>query len=72
MNTLQLDKNGTTYLFRYAPGGEDEVVGQLIRMAEDDSYDLDWLDAATLSFEVVRRAACRYRTASDPAMENLD
>ena len=57
MNALRLDKNGITYLFRYADGSEDEVVGELIRLAQDAWSGLDWLDAATLSFQVVRRVA---------------
>lgn len=72
MNTLRIDKNGISHLFRYADGGEDLMVAELIRLAEDDQSDLDWLDAATLSFEVVRRASCRGRLDSDVALEGLD
>ena len=60
MNLLQIHKGGDTYLFRYAEGCEDAVMDELIRLADDDEHALDWLDAATMSYELVRRAARRY------------
>ena len=71
MNTLQFATNGLTYLFRYAPGCEDQVVAELIRLADDDAHDLDWLDAATLSFQVVSGAARRRHAPDKAAMEGL-
>jgi hypothetical protein len=55
--TLDFNKNGQTYVFRYAPGDEDAVVEKLMSLAEDAQSPLDWLDAATLSFQVTQRAA---------------
>lgn len=55
--TLDFSKNGQTYVFRYAPGDEDAVVEKLMSLAEDADCPLDWLDAATLSFQVTQRAA---------------
>lgn len=59
MNTLQFATGGMTYLFRYAPGCEAHVVGELMRLADDEDHELDWLDAATLGFQVVRGARGR-------------
>ena len=59
MNTLQFARNGTTYVFRYAPGGERQVVAELLRLADEETTGLDWLDAATLSFQVVCGATGR-------------
>ena len=68
MNTLQFARNGTTYVFRYADGGESQVVGELLRLADDEANGLDWLDAATLSFLVIsgatRRRVARAETAT--------
>ena len=65
--TLSLVKDGHKYLFRYAPGSENELVEEIIRMAEDDQCNLDWLDAATLSFQVARNAAAACtRTVKTP------
>ena len=69
MNTLQFARNGMTYLFRYADGCEDQVVGELIRLAGDDAHVLDWLDAATLSFQVVSEAVHRRHARDGAAME---
>jgi hypothetical protein len=57
VRSLQIQKNDHLYVFRYAPGNEDELVDELIRLAEDDLSPIDWLDAATLSFQVTHQAA---------------
>lgn len=55
--TLCLEKEGHTYLFRYAKGLEDEVVEEMMCLADDDEMDFDWMDAAALSFQVTHYAA---------------
>ncbi len=55
--TLHLEKGGHTYLMKYAPGLEDEVVEELMYLADDCESDFDWLDAAALSFQVTQFAA---------------
>jgi len=55
--TLNLTKGDHTYVFRYAPGCEDLILDEIAALAEDDGCDLDWLDAATLGFQVARSAA---------------
>lgn len=57
VQTLILDKGERKYVFRYTAGSEGRVMDQLWRLAEDASSDLDWLDAATLTFQVLCRAA---------------
>jgi hypothetical protein len=57
MRSLTLTKDGHRYAFRYLPGSEDEIVVELMRLAEDADCNLDWLDAATLSFQVTQNAA---------------
>jgi len=52
-----LEKPGRTYVFRYTPGSEDQVVDEFGRMAEDSGSGFDWLDAAQMSFEVTRAVA---------------
>ena len=55
--TLDFHKQGQYFVFRYAPGGEDAVVERLMEMADDAQCPVDWLDAATLSFQITQRAA---------------
>ncbi|MFP4356012.1 MAG: hypothetical protein ACLFUJ_12885 [Phycisphaerae bacterium] len=57
MRSVSIEKNGQHFIFRYQPGCEDDVVEQLMACAETDSCPLDWMDAATLSFQVTQRAA---------------
>ena len=55
--TLSLTKHGHRYLFRYSTGYEDEVVDEIMRLADDPESDLNWVDAAALSFQVTQYAA---------------
>lgn len=55
--TLTLVKGGQKYIFRYSPGMENPIVDEIVRLAEDPQTNLDWLDAATLSFQVAQGAA---------------
>lgn len=59
MRNLTFAKDGHTFVFRYAPGYEDEVVDEIMQLAEDDDCTLDWLDAATLSFQIAQHAATK-------------
>lgn len=54
---LSLIKGGHKYVFRYSQGCEDDIVDEIMRLAEDPWTNLDWLDAATLSFQVTHYAA---------------
>ncbi len=53
---LILEKGQRKYVFRYTAGSEGQLMDQLWRLAEDPRVDLDWVDAAALSFQVLCRA----------------
>lgn len=55
--TLHLEKAGHTYLIKYAPGLEDEVVEELMHLADNRGSNFDWVDAAALCFQVTQFAA---------------
>jgi hypothetical protein len=65
--TLTLVKGGHKYIFRYPQGSENEIVDSIIELAEDAQTNLDWLDAATLSFQVAQGAAVDCHTTMIPA-----
>jgi len=44
-------------VFAYAPGGEGQVVDEIMRLAANDETDFDWMDAAALGFQVAQYAA---------------
>jgi hypothetical protein len=68
IRAIAMVKKGVTYVFRYAPGREEEVVGEIIRLAEDPAAYLDWLDAAQLGFQITQHALAEcYRKSSPPA-----
>ncbi|HDY65593.1 MAG TPA: hypothetical protein ENH84_05105 [Phycisphaerae bacterium] len=64
--TLHLEKEGHTYLFRYAKGQEDEVVEEMMHLADGGETDFDWMDAAVLSFQVTHYAAEDFFGAMKP------
>ena len=56
IRVLSLVKGPTTYVFRYASGCEGQVVDEIIRLAEDPSTGLGWMDAARLGFQITQHA----------------
>jgi len=69
--TLCLVKGGHRYVFRYSPGGEDDMLDAIMELAESDSSPIDWLDAATLSFQVTRNTAADCLQAMSPTDEQV-
>ena len=70
IRALTVTKGGLTYVFRYVPGREDEVVDEIIRLAEDPSAGLDLMDAARLGFQITQHALAEcYRQSIGVAAE---
>ena len=70
--TLTLVKSGQRYVFRYSAGNENAIVDAIVGLAEDPQTNLDWLDAATLSFQVAQGAAADSYRALVPAPPKQD
>ena len=56
-HVLCLAKDGEKYVFRYRPGDEGRIVDEIMYQADRQGGSLDWMDAATLSFQVAQNAA---------------
>lgn len=56
LKTLTLVKDGRKYIFRYAPGCEARVVEEIMRMAQDKQTNLNWADAAALSYQIIQNS----------------
>ncbi len=69
--TLSLAKGGHKYVFRYGPGCEDDMLDAIMELAEDDKSPVDWLDAATLSFQVTQNTAAECVQALSPSDEQV-
>ena len=69
--TLSLVKGGHKYVFRYSQGCEDEIIDAVMDLAEDPNSPVDWLDAATLSFQVTQITATECSEALSPTDEPL-
>ncbi len=57
IRTLTLAKDGHSYVFRYPAGHENKVIDHLMELAQADQTNFDWLDAATLCFQVTQTTA---------------
>lgn len=55
--TVRFNKRGQHYIFRYRNDMQDELISHITTLAESREHDLDWLDAATLSFQIAQQAA---------------
>jgi hypothetical protein len=64
--TISLAKGGHKYVFRYSPGCEDDILDSIVDLAECDESPIDWLDAATLSFQVTQNTAAGCVEALSP------
>jgi hypothetical protein len=69
--TLTLVKGGHKYVFRYCPGREDDIMDAIMELAEDEQTPVDWLDAATLSFQITQNAAADCFQAMSPSDEQV-
>jgi len=68
MRTVLLNKGSHRYLFRYNEGGECDVLEAIAELAGNAGNNFDWLDAATLSFQVASQqaASCIEAISSPP------
>ena len=57
VRVLSLAKGTHRYIFRYTTGCEDQVIDEIMRLADDPDCNLDWLDAATLGFQIAHYSA---------------
>jgi hypothetical protein len=47
-----LVKHGQQYVFRYEPGSEGKMLQGLVELVRDPDCELDWFDAAVLSYQM--------------------
>jgi hypothetical protein len=52
MKELSLLKGEERFVFRYEPGGEENVLDAFVDLANERSSAFDWFDAAVLSFQL--------------------
>ncbi len=52
---LSLVKGQDTFIFRYAPGDEADVINAFAELADEEDSEFDWFDAAVLSYQMGRR-----------------
>ncbi len=67
VRTIRFAKSGHHYIFRYSPGMEDSTIDQIMKLADSRECDIDWLDAATLSFQIARHMAAGWHKNTEPA-----
>ena len=66
MRTLSLTKDAHRYLFRYNEGSECEVLEAVAELASDPGCNFDWVDAASLSFQITCEQASSCLKAMAP------
>ncbi len=66
MRTLSLTKDAHRYLFRYTEGSECEVLEAVAELASDPGNSFDWVDAASLSFQITCEQASSCLKAMTP------
>ena len=54
------------YVFRYIEGSECEVLEAVAELAADPTNNFDWLDAASISFQITAEQAANCIKAVSP------
>jgi hypothetical protein len=67
MRTLTMRKGAHQYVFRYLEGGECDVLEAVAELAADPANNFDWLDAASISFQITAEQAASCIKAITPA-----
>jgi hypothetical protein len=62
-NELRLAKGRHLYVFTYCSGGEAALLAELVRLADDETCDFDWFDAAVLGYQLGASAEPELETA---------
>jgi hypothetical protein len=65
-NSVCLVKGGHRYLFRYHPGQEPHLFSTLVELADDPRWDLTWVDAAILSYQIDVHGDCQPSACTVP------
>ena len=52
---ITLEKRGESFIFRYHPGQENELLDCLAELATNPNSIFDWYDAAVLSYQAGRK-----------------
>lgn len=69
LRTLTLGKGPRKYVFCYHSGCEQQIIDEIVRQVEDARSDLDWFDAAMLSFQITSYTAGECIQALAPGPE---
>ncbi len=67
MRTITLSKGVHRYVFRYTDGCECDVLEAAAQLAADPCCHFDWLDAASVSFQITSEQAANCLKAIAPA-----
>jgi hypothetical protein len=67
MRTIALSKGIHRFVFRYTDGCECDVLEAAAQMAADEACEFDWLDAASVSFQITSEQAASCLKAIAPA-----
>ena len=52
---ISLMKDQESFVFRYEPGFEEEILDTFVDMANDRGNKFDWFDAAVMSFQLSKQ-----------------
>lgn len=67
MRAITVSKGVHRYVFRYAEGCECDVMEAVAQLAADPDCQFDWLDAASVSFQITSEQAASCLKAIAPA-----
>jgi len=57
IHTIALRKPKRAYVLKYKEGSEEQAVEEVMRWADDPAFEIDWQDAASISWRILNSVA---------------
>lgn len=67
MRTVTLNKQDHRFVFRYNEANQCDILEAVADLASDPGSDFDWVDAASVSFQIASEQAAKCLKTLTPA-----
>lgn len=66
IHTIALKKPKRSYVLKYQEGSEEQAVEEVMRWADDPACEVDWQDAAAISWRILNSITAGIERISEP------
>lgn len=66
IHTIAMKKPKRLYVLKYSEGSEERAVEEVMRWADDPACEIDWQDAANISWRVLNSITANFDSLAKP------